>query len=218
MAEPARGRQRADVLAAAAEVFLACGDVPAARRAAEELRVIAATINSEGLLAMAASALGAVHLADGQPQQALAPLRDALTVWRDLDVPYEAARVGVLVGRACRALGDTDRARMEWDTAARIFRQFGAAPALADVEALMHSPPATTRPAASGLTAREMDVLRLVARGKTNRGIANELGISENTVARHMSNIFTKLDLSTRAAATAYAFTHRLLQHDVAPT
>jgi DNA-binding NarL/FixJ family response regulator len=218
MAEPARGRQRADVLAAATEVFLASADVPAARRAAEELKVIAAALNSEALQAMAAAAAGAVHLADGQVHQALAALRDALAAWRDLDVPYEAARVGVLVGRACLALGDTDGARMEWDAAAGIFRQFGAAPALADVEALMHAPPATTRPAAGGLTTREMEVLRLVARGKTNRAIAEELGISDKTVARHMSNIFTKLDLSTRAAVTAYAFTHRLLHQDTAST
>jgi DNA-binding CsgD family transcriptional regulator/predicted negative regulator of RcsB-dependent stress response len=218
MAEPARGRQRADLLVAATEVFLASGDVAAAGRAAEELNVIAGALHSEALRAMAAVAAGAVHLADGQAHQALAPLRAALAIWRDLDVPYEAARVAVLVGRACRALGDADGARMEWEAAAGIFRQFGAAPALADVEALLQSPAATTRPAGGGLTAREMEVLRLVARGKTNRAIAKELGISDKTVARHVSNIFVKLDLSTRAAATAYAFTHRLLRQDVTPT
>ena len=100
---------------------------------------------------------------------------------------------------------------MEWDAAARVFRQFGAAPALAEVEALTHA--ARRRPSrtAGGLTPRELEVLRLIAHGKTNRAIAGELDISEKTVARHVSNIFTKLDLSTRAAATAYAFTHRLV-------
>ena len=131
-------------------------------------------------------------------------------MWRDLDAPYEAGRVHVLVGRASRALGDAEGARMEWDTAARVFRRFGAAPALAEVEALLGEPSAPVRQAV-GLTSREMEVLRLVARGKTNRAIARELHISEKTAARHMSNIFTKLDLSSRTAAAAYAFTHGLV-------
>jgi ATP/maltotriose-dependent transcriptional regulator MalT len=211
MAEPTRGRQRADVLVAAVEILLASGDVPAARRAADESKAMAGTLNSEWLRAMAAWADGAVHFADGQPHQALAPLRDALMIWRDLNAPYEAARVKVLVGRVCRALGDADGARMEWDTAAMAFRQFGAGPALAEVEALMHEGSAATEPRVGGLTSRELEVLRLVAHGKTNRQIAHELNISEKTVARHVSNIFTKLDLSTRAAATAYAFTHGLV-------
>jgi DNA-binding CsgD family transcriptional regulator len=215
MAEPTRGRQRADVLAAAVEILLASGEVPAARRAADDLKAIAGRLNSSWLRAMAASADGAVHLADGEARQALAPLRDALTIWRDLEAPYEAARVEVLVGRACCALGDVDGARMEWEAAARVFRQCGAAPALTAVEALTNRQEAPEPTAAQkmtgGLTARELEVLRLVARGKTNRAIAGELNISEKTVARHVSNIFTKLDLSTRAAATAYAFTHRLV-------
>jgi DNA-binding CsgD family transcriptional regulator/tetratricopeptide (TPR) repeat protein len=214
MAEPTRGRQRPDVLVAAVEILLASGDVPAARRAADELKAMAAALNSEWLRAMAASADGCVHLADGRARQALAPLREALTIWQDLDAPYEVARVKVLVGRACRALGDADGARMEWDAAVRVFRQFGATPALAEVEALMQAPSATTGstvPETGGLTSRELEVLRLIAGGKTNRAIAGELDISEKTVARHVSNIFTKLDLSTRAGATAYAFTHRLV-------
>jgi DNA-binding CsgD family transcriptional regulator len=212
MAEPTRGRRRAEVFVAAVEIFLASGDVPAARRAADELNRIAGELNSDWLRAMAASAGGAVHLADGEPRQALAPLRDALTIWDDLDAPYEAALVRMLLGRACRALGDADGARMEWDAAARVFRACGAAPALASVEA-MTQPSAADLPAtgAAGLTSRELEVLRLIARGKTNREIARELDISEKTVARHASNIFTKLDLSTRAAATAYAFTHHLV-------
>jgi DNA-binding CsgD family transcriptional regulator len=211
MAEPTRGRQRADVLIAAVEIFLASGDVPAALRAADESKAMAGALNSQWIRAMAAWAEGAVHLADGQARQALAPLRQALTIWSDLNAPYEEARVKVLVGRVCRALGDTDGARMEWDAAASAFRQFGAAPALADVEALMREASPPTEREAGGLTSREVEVLRLIARGETNRAIAQELDISEKTVARHVSNIFTKLDLSTRAAATAYAFTHRLV-------
>ena len=211
MAEPARGRQRPDVLVAAVEIRLASGDVAAARRALGELQAIAGVLDSEWLRAMAFSAEGAVHLADGGARQALAPLRDALTIWQNLGAPYEAARVRVLAGRACRALGDVDGARMEWDAAIHAFRQFGAASALAEVEALMQETSVATGPGAGGLTAREMEVLRLIASGKTNRAIARELDISEKTVARHVSNIFTKLDLQTRAAATAYAFTHRLV-------
>jgi DNA-binding NarL/FixJ family response regulator len=130
-----------------------------------------------------------------------------VTIWGDLDAPYEAARARMLVGRACQALGDRDGAQLEFAAAARLFRAFGAAPALAALERLE-----TDRGAAAtgGLTARELEVLKLMAQGKTNRAIARELEISEKTVARHVSNIFTKLDLSSRAAATAYAFTHHL--------
>jgi ATP/maltotriose-dependent transcriptional regulator MalT len=211
MAETTRGRQRADVLAAAVEILLALDDVTAARRPADELKSIAGTLNSEWLRAMAAAADGAVHLAGGQARQALAPLRDALTIWIDLDAPYETARVRVLVGRACHALGDADAARMEWDSAVRVFRRVGAAPALSQVEALMHQLTAATHREPGSLTPRELEVLRLIARGTTNRAIAHALEISEKTVARHVSNIFIKLDLSTRAAATAYAFTHGLV-------
>ncbi len=212
IAEPARGRQRADVLAASVDVFLASEDVSAARRAADELNAMARTLNSECLRAMGASANGAVRLAGGDAHQALPLLRDALTLWRDLEMPYEAARIEVLLGRACHALGDIDGARMQWDTAARTFRRFGAAPALAEVEALLQALPAAKSSGTGGLTARELEVLRLIARGETNRAIARELGISDKTVARHVSNIFTKLDLSTRAAAAAYAFIHRLVR------
>jgi DNA-binding NarL/FixJ family response regulator len=115
------------------------------------------------------------------------------------------ARVRVLVGRACRALGDDDTAALEIEAARRVFRRLGAAPALADLDKASGSAPAQ---GLDGLTAREVEVLRLVASGKTNRAIAAELVISEKTVARHVSNIFAKLDLSSRAAATAYAYEH----------
>jgi len=124
------------------------------------------------------------------------------------------ARVAVLTGKACRALGDEDGARLEWDAAARVFRQFGAAPALAELDSLaardsqMHA-------GANGLSPRELEVLRQIAKGHTNRMIAHDLDISEKTVARHVSNIFTKLDLTSRAAATAFAFTHGLVSGPV---
>jgi DNA-binding NarL/FixJ family response regulator len=123
-------------------------------------------------------------------------------------VPYEAARVRVLVGLACRELGDEDSAEMELDSARWAFNQLGAAPDLAGVEAMLRR--ASARPV-GGLTAREVQVLRLVAAGRTNRMIANDLVISEKTVARHVSNIFTKLGLSSRSAATGYTYEHDIL-------
>jgi len=210
MAEPARGSQRAQVLAAAVEILLASDDVIGARRAADELKTMADALGSVWLRGIAACADGAVLLADGRPDEALAPLREALSTWRELDAPYEAARVRVLVGRACLSLRDEEGAKAEWDGAAAVFRQFGAAPALAAVEALRQRAASTLEPEATRLTPREIEVLRLIASGKTNREIAHALDISEKTVARHVSNIFTKIDVPTRAAATAYAFTHRL--------
>ncbi|MGH2824902.1 MAG: helix-turn-helix domain-containing protein, partial [Thermoleophilaceae bacterium] len=126
----------------------------------------------------------------------------------ELDAPYEAARVRVLVGLACRALGDDDTAALELKAARAVFAHVGAAPDLARVDSL------TGRAGyvdAHGLTARELQVLRLVAAGATNRAIAAELVLSERTVDRHVSNIFTKLGVSSRAAATAYAYEHQLV-------
>jgi DNA-binding CsgD family transcriptional regulator len=209
IAEPAHGRQRADILAAAVEIQLAVGDIRAARESADGLSAIAAALRSDWLRAMALSAQGAVLVGEGRAADALAPLREALTVWRELDAPYESGGVQVLLGRACHALGDADGARLEWAAAIRAFRECGAVPALTATEALMGGATASAQ-APGGLTAREIEVLRLVAQGKTNRAIARELHISEKTVARHVSNIFLKLDLSSRTAATAYAFTHGL--------
>jgi DNA-binding NarL/FixJ family response regulator len=199
---------RAKVLVAYVEVVLAADDVSAARTAAWELSEIAADLGMPLLQAVAAHATGAVLLAEGDPRAALATLRRAWTAWRELQAPYEAARARVLMGLACRALGDTDTAELELDAACRVFQQLGAAPEIARVEAesRMAAPSA-----AGGLTAREVQVLRLVAAGKGNRAIAADLVISEHTVARHVQNIFAKLDVSSRSAATAFAFEHGLL-------
>jgi ATP/maltotriose-dependent transcriptional regulator MalT len=149
-----------------------------------------------------------VLLADGDAHAALVALRGAWQLWRELQAPYEVARVRVLVGLACRQLGDREAAAMEFDAARTVFAQLGAAPDLARVEALARSGAAAK---AQGLTERELQVLRLLATGKTNHAIANELVLAEKTVHRHVSNIFTKLDVSSRAAATAYAYQHHLL-------
>ena len=129
-------------------------------------------------------------------------------MWRDLEAPYEAARVRVLLGLACRALGDEEAAAMELDAARTVFARLGAGPDLAQAEALAGSGVAVS---AHGLTRRELQVLRLLATGKTNQAIATDLVLAEKTVHRHVSNIFTKLDVSSRAAATAYAYQHHLL-------
>jgi ATP/maltotriose-dependent transcriptional regulator MalT len=199
---------RSKVLSAYVEIMLAADDTPAARTAADELSQIADSVNSPLLNAVDAHVQGAVALAEGDARAALASLRQAWTAWQELEAPYEAGRVRVLIGLACRQLGDADTAEMELDAARWAFRQLGAAPDLAHVEKLL---PKAAPTAAGGLTAREVEVLRLVSSGKSNRAIADELVISEKTVARHVSNIFTKLGLSSRSAATSYAYEHNLV-------
>jgi DNA-binding CsgD family transcriptional regulator len=198
---------RAAVLGPDVEIRLAAGDVAGARASADELSAIALDLGATLVQAAAAQATGAVLLAEGEAGSALDTLRRAWAGWHGLDAPYEAARVRVLVGLACRALGDEEGAAMELDAARWVFDQLGAVPDLARVTDLARptpgSPPAP-------LTAREAEVVRLVARGRTNREIAAELFISDRTVARHLSNIFAKLGLSSRAAATAWAYEHGL--------
>jgi DNA-binding CsgD family transcriptional regulator len=203
--EPAR---RPRLLSAAVEIALECKDVEGARSAAAELAELAAERDVTLLNAMAAQARGAVLLAEGDARGALSAARRAWSLWQQLDAPYEAARARVVVGMACRSLGDEDAARMELDAARQVFERLSAAPDLARVEALTGRAPSR---GAGGLTAREVEVLQMVATGKTNRAIAGELFLSEKTVARHLSNIFTKLGLSSRAAATAYAYEHDLV-------
>jgi DNA-binding CsgD family transcriptional regulator len=200
---------RAIVLDAYVEIVLAAAsDVPAARIAAEELSHIARHFNAPVLHAMSARANGAVILAGDDPRAALTALRQSWTTWCALEAPYEAARSRVLIALACRKLGDDDAANLELDAAREVFQRLGAEPDLARLEALTErKPPKTTSP----LTEREVQVLKLVAAGKTNRAVADKLGISEKTVARHVSNIFNKLDLTSRAAATAYAYQQDLV-------
>jgi DNA-binding NarL/FixJ family response regulator len=199
---------RARLLPACVEIMLAAGDVQAARAVADELSETADQLDAPLVRALAAQAQGAVLLSEGDPQAALAALRRAWTAWQELEVPYEGARVRVLIGLACRQLGDDESAEMELDAAHWIFGRLGAAPDVARAQSL--SAKAAAKPT-GGLTARELEVLHLVATGKTNRVIAAELFLSEKTVARHVSNIFTKLGLSSRAAATAYAYEHDLV-------
>jgi ATP/maltotriose-dependent transcriptional regulator MalT len=196
--------QRAVLLPASAEIMLAADEPDEARSASRELDGIAADSGRPMLEAIAARVRGAVELGCGDAQAALEPLRRACQLWQELDAPYEVARVRMLVGLACRELGDNDSAALELESARGTFEELGAAPDLGRLASLTGAAP-------HGLSARELEVLRHVAAGKTNREIAAELVVSEHTVARHMQNIFTKLGVSSRTAATAFAFEHRLV-------
>jgi ATP/maltotriose-dependent transcriptional regulator MalT len=206
MAEATDEMVRARMLEPAAEIALAAGDVAAARDAADRLGELADRLDAPLLRAMAARTEGTVRLAEGDVAGALALLRRAWEAWRELDAPYEAARVRVRTAEACRQLGDHDGAALETEAAREVFERLGAK---ADLAALPGASDQGSLP--GGLSAREVEVLRLVAAGLTNRAIADALTISERTVDRHVSNIFTKLDVSTRTAATAFAYEHRLV-------
>ena len=198
---------RAALLPACVETALAVGDLEAARAACDELEGIATRQGSEQLKAAAAHARGALALAEDEAGGAVSALRSAWQTWQELDSPYEAARARVLLGLACAELGDDDTKTVELEAARDAFARLGAAPDVARVDALT----GRGSPDTHGLSAREIEVLRLVARGKSNRDIASELVISERTVARHVQNIFAKLRLSSRAAASVFASEHGLL-------
>ena len=200
--------QRTRLLPAYVEIMLSVGDIEDARGASRELANIAEGFDTGVLRAMAAHAQGAVELAEGDVQAALGSLRRAFEGWRRTEAPYEAARVRVLVGMACRAFGDDEGAGLELNAARAVFERLGATPDLARIDALTKGVP-SGHP--HGLTPRELQVLRLVAAGKTNKTIAAELFLSEKTVDRHVSNIFNKLDVPSRSAATAYAYEHKLI-------
>jgi DNA-binding CsgD family transcriptional regulator/tetratricopeptide (TPR) repeat protein len=198
---------RAILLPAYVEIMLASEEVDEARTAAAELGDIAGANERPLLAALAAYAGGAVELAAGDPATALTSLRRALAIWQELDAPFEVARAQVLAALACRELGDQDTAQVELEAARECFRALGAAPDVAGVDGLLGEPEDESH----GLTPRELEVLRLVAGGKTNREIASILVVSEHTVARHVQNILLKLRVSSRTAATAFAFEHELV-------
>lgn len=200
---------RAKVLPAFVEVLLASGDTAAARTAADELASIAADLDAPLLRALAAAGAGAVLLAEGDAKAALQALHDACARWRELEAPYEEACTRLLGGLACRELADAETAEMEIAAARLTFRRLGAALDEARTEVLRHKE--RTGRGAGGLTGRETQVLKLAAEGMTNRQIAAELVVSEHTVRRHLQNIFVKLGVPSRAAATAYAFKRGLI-------
>lgn len=202
LAESGEPLRRAALLPAYVEIVLTHGDTERARAACVELEALAASYGSAMLDAMVAYARGAVHLVAGEPAQALGALRRAGEGWADLGARYEVARTRELIGLACRSMGDEEAASLELDAARETFRALGAAPDLRRLDA---------RGKPHGLTDRELEVLRLVASGRSNRAIAAELVISEHTVARHVQNIFAKLGVSSRTAAASFAFEHELV-------
>jgi ATP/maltotriose-dependent transcriptional regulator MalT len=207
LARPGHRLARAPLRVAQVEVALARGDLTTARAAVDELAATAAVYGSSGLTGAATRARGALLLVDGRPADALPVLVESCRIWHGCSAPYDTARVRVLLGAAYRALGDLDSASRELDTADTVFAELGAEPDRAQVAALRDVRDA--RPA--GLTAREVEVLICLAAGRTNREIAAALVISDKTVGRHLAHIFTKLGVTSRTAAAAYAHENGLM-------
>jgi DNA-binding CsgD family transcriptional regulator len=205
LGEAAQPLRRANLLPAYVEIMLAAGDVEKARAGTRELEEIAGRYESAMLAALATQARGACDLAAGDAPSALGFLRQAAETWHELAVPYDAARARVLVAEACRTLGDDDAAALELEAARDVFTELGAAPDLARLDSHGRAP------GEFGLTPRQLEVLRLLAAGRSNREIAASLVISEHTVARHVQNIFAALGVSSRTAASAFAFEHDLV-------
>jgi DNA-binding NarL/FixJ family response regulator len=206
VAETTDAAARAALLPAYVELTLAAGDVESALEACEELDELAAAFDAELLQAVAAQARGALELTHGDGEAASARLRQSCRHWQELDAPYELAVARVLLGKARRLVDDEEGCELELEAARRVFERLGASPALAWMDSLIADDGDVY-----GLTVRELEVLRLVAKGKSNREIAADLVISEHTVARHVQNIFTKLGVTSRTAAGAFAFQHDLV-------
>ena len=203
-----RQSRRARLLPSSIEVMLAAGEIAEAREAWRELHDLSHALDADALRAAAAEAEGAIEFAEGKPDAALAPLRRAFEWWTHLDVPYNAARVRERIALACEAVHDRDTARLELAAARAEFERLSARVDVARIDRANRS-----MPAASGkqLSAREQQVLRLIAEGGTNKAIAARLSVSERTVDRHVSNILVKLNVPSRAAAIAFAYEHKLL-------
>ncbi len=203
--------RRAKLLPALIQILLANGAIEEARTASAELDELASGFGSELLQSLALHARGTVELAEGNAADAAVTLRMAFHGLLQVGAPYLAAQARVSLACACQALGDEDGAMLEAQAARVEFQSLGAMFDVAEIERLSRSADATVTLNPGGLTTRELEVLRLVAVGKTNKLIARELCLSEKTVDRHLSNILAKLAVPSRAAATAYAYEHHLL-------
>lgn len=201
-------KNKPDALFACIEIMLADGNTEKARSALGELKEIAQRHGAPLLHALVAQGEGAVLIAEGDLEAALVSLRNARNYWEELKVPYETARVRTLIATIFRHMGDVDSARMELEAARWTFQQLNAVPDIARIDRIFQS---TKAKGSKDLTHRERQVLQLVADGKSNKSIADKLFISERTVERHLSNLFTKLEVSSRTEATALAYKHRLL-------
>jgi ATP/maltotriose-dependent transcriptional regulator MalT len=197
--------QRSWLLPAAVEILVSAGEVDQARHYSDEFSEIASAFGNTALQAMATYAASRVDLLSGKPEAALHRARESRRLWNALGSPYEAARARVLVARAMREMGDEDSATAELAIARKAFAALDVGPGVQEIDKLQ----GRVRPA--GLTGRELEVLRLVAEGRSNPDIARVLVLSHKTVERHLSNIFTKLDVPSRTAAAAYAHEHGLM-------
>ena len=201
---------RLDLLKAATTIYLEHGNIEAARDAVAEFKNIAEHLTTPVIEAELSAVQGALALSEGDPASALPLLRRAAGTWRDQNAPHERAKLNVMIGQACRALADEDGARLEFSAAHDTFERLGARPDLAQLARIVAATDAASQ--SQGLTRREIDVLGLIAEGQTNRAIANALHLSERTVHRHVSNIFTKLDVDSRTAAVAYGIKNRIVE------
>ena len=200
--------KRLKILPAYIEIMIASGKIKKAGLAADELSALTEMYNVPYIHAISAFSRAAVLLKEGDTGAAIKMLRHACDIWNELNAPYEGARVRLLLGIAYRKDGDEDSASLELNAAQWIFQQLEAKPDLKRVDALIKD---KTRQDLQGLTLRELQALRLVAAGETNKAIADKLFISERTVERHLSNIFNKLGVASRTAATAHAFKHHMV-------
>ena len=201
---------RLDLLKAAVTIHLEEGHIEAARDAVTEFEEITEEMTTPAIEAERSAVRGALRLSEGDPGNALPLLRRAVGAWQEQGAPHEVAQLNVLIGQACRALADHDGARLEFSAARTTFERLGARPDLARLDRIVAASDAAAE--THGLTRREIEVLCLIARGKANRAIANELHLSERTVHRHVSNIFTKFGVDSRAAAVAYGIKHRIVE------
>jgi DNA-binding CsgD family transcriptional regulator/tetratricopeptide (TPR) repeat protein len=208
LAETKGQLERLDLLAACVTIALAARDLDVARSAVTEIALIAEVYDTAAVQAELVGAGGAVALAEGDAATALPLLRSAAQSWREMDAPYAVATLSVLIGMGCRSMGDEEAAQLEFGSARGTFARLGARPDLRRVETLLKPP----QPVGShGLSAREIEVLRLIAAGKTNHAIATELFLSERTVHRHVTNIFDKLGVRSRTAAASYGIQHHIV-------
>ena len=201
---------RLDLLKAAVTIYLEEGKTEAAGDAVAEFEETAGAMPTPVMEAEASAMRGALALSEGDAGGALPLLRRAVGAWQEQDAPHEVAKLNVLIGQACRALGDHDGGQLEFSAARETFARLGARPDLAQLDRIVAA--TDTDSETHGLTQREIEVLRAIAQGKPNRAIANDLHLSERTVHRHVSNIFTKLDVDSRTAAVAYAIRQHIVE------